>query len=233
MSVSSEVALVDKAAHYVTNRQLITSVGVPEEWRTQLTQHAAEMLLVYSESLQDIGDWVLADLLVWTEERVAQQVGKRTGREFWQRRDGAWEAISNRSKRGLSNGTLHNYKVTAARWPWSRRQHTDIIGFQHHLVLAALEPEEQDYWLDLASSGEWTAVQLRAKLYEGLATEPVCLPAESEVVRICQGAGIALSRKSHASVELFTDDAVVRFTATIRNNKPRLEIEHVDQERTD
>lgn len=42
---------------------------------------------------------------------------------------------------------------------WRRRQN---LSWSHHREVGALEPDEQDYWLDLAEQNDWTRQELRA-----------------------------------------------------------------------
>ena len=227
--VRDEEQLVDKAARYVEKRQLITSVGVPAEWRDKLTNHEAEMLLVYSESLNDIAEWVFSDLLCWTEEKVAAKLsGVRSGRDFWEQRDKAWADLNQRSKRGLAQATLYNMKATASAWPWARRIHTDIIGFEHHRLLVGMEQDQQDYWMELAQEGGWSSTQLRIRIYDldpltPKGTQDV-VQEEDDVVRFCLEAGLHIQRLNHARIELEIGGRRLMVEATRRSGKPVVSI---------
>lgn len=63
---------------------------------------------------------------------------------------------------GLDYKTLRNYTWVARRFKWSRRRAD--LSFQHHAEVAALPPEEQDQWLDRATSHQWSRNQLREHL---------------------------------------------------------------------
>jgi N6-adenosine-specific RNA methylase IME4 len=59
----------------------------------------------------------------------------------------------------LSYGTLANYRSVAARVESSRRR--EHLSFGHHAEVAALDPDEQDRWLDRAQGEQWTREDLR------------------------------------------------------------------------
>lgn len=63
---------------------------------------------------------------------------------------------------GLSPDTLKNYVSTANRVPRERRR--PELHFSHHQVVAALEPEDQEIWLDKAVVNNWTRAELQAHL---------------------------------------------------------------------
>lgn len=60
---------------------------------------------------------------------------------------------------GYDVQTLMNMVYVASRFPISRRR--ENLSWSHHEALAALEPEEQDRWLDQASTKRWSVSDLR------------------------------------------------------------------------
>lgn len=63
---------------------------------------------------------------------------------------------------GLSEHTLANYASTCGRLPRSRRRKN--LPFSIHAEVAWLTPEEQDDWLERASSSGWTRSIMREEL---------------------------------------------------------------------
>jgi hypothetical protein len=62
----------------------------------------------------------------------------------------------------LDYQTLRNYAVVARRFPPNRRR--ELLTFQHHAEVCALEDGEQERWLDLAEQGKWSRNELRRRL---------------------------------------------------------------------
>lgn len=63
---------------------------------------------------------------------------------------------------GYDPGTLRNTASVAAKFPAPRRRRSLTYG--HHADVAALAPEEQDYWLDLATERSLSVADLRTEL---------------------------------------------------------------------
>lgn len=63
---------------------------------------------------------------------------------------------------GYDAQTLMNMVYVASRFPISRRR--ENLSWSHHETLAALEPEEQDHWLDEARKHRWSVSDLRVML---------------------------------------------------------------------
>jgi hypothetical protein len=88
--------------------------------------------------------WLLGDWIVYGNERFG-------------------ERYSRASKiTGYDPQTLMNMVYVASRFPISRRR--EDLSWSHHEALAALEPEEQDSWLDQAAGHRWSVADLRAML---------------------------------------------------------------------
>jgi hypothetical protein len=65
----------------------------------------------------------------------------------------------------LDYQTLRNYAWVARRFELSRRRNR--LSFQHHAEVAALPPEDQDRWLDLAEGKGWSRNELRKNIRTG------------------------------------------------------------------
>jgi hypothetical protein len=80
----------------------------------------------------------------------------------------------------LDYQTLRNYAWVARRFELSRRRNR--LSFQHHAEVAALPPEDQDSWLDLAEGKGWSRNELRKNIrtntrgQEIQATSSILLP---------------------------------------------------------
>lgn len=154
-----------QALTYVTTRNLITSVGVAAT--RALSKEDVEQLLMVSGVLEDVSNWVLADLLVWGEERVASDHPKE-GREFWDARDKVWAEMLRLCKKNISKSAAYHLRATAQAWPYERRRTSSCISFEHHRLLSGYTPDQQEYWMDVAEAGEWSAARLRISLYSDI-----------------------------------------------------------------
>lgn len=71
---------------------------------------------------------------------------------------------------GWSEKTCKMYSWVASRIDRDRRR-MDRLGIKHHLMVAALTPDRQKYWLDRAADGDdgepWTAARLAKAIKEG------------------------------------------------------------------
>jgi len=72
-------------------------------------------------------------------------------------------------------GTLANDKFTAERVESSRRR--ENLSFSHHQEIAALEPDEQDFWLEQAESNAWTRQELRQAIRDARLVASPEIPA--------------------------------------------------------
>jgi hypothetical protein len=64
---------------------------------------------------------------------------------------------------GYDIKTLRNYAYVAKRFDLSRRR--DKLTWSHHAEVAALEPDEQDRWLDRATVDQLSVADLRTELH--------------------------------------------------------------------
>jgi hypothetical protein len=84
---------------------------------------------------------------------------------------------------GYDSQTLMNMAYVASRFAVSRRR--GKLSWSHHAEIAAMEPEEQDYWLERAETDRLSVRCLR----EGIRRERLRAKAEEE----------AAERESHGS----------------------------------
>ena len=67
--------------------------------------------------------------------------------------------------------TLMDSKWISGRIKFSRRR--ENLSFSHHKEVAALDPEEQTFWLQRAEDEGWTRNELRRAIKEQSTLEPV------------------------------------------------------------
>lgn len=83
-----------------------------------------------------IGDWVVKGEYVYNQ--TYDQIAVMTGYEM---------------------KTLYEYAYVARQIDFSIRM--ENLSFGHHQAVAALEPDQQQYWLEQASAGQWSISRLR------------------------------------------------------------------------
>lgn len=86
-----------------------------------------------------VGDWIRYGTAAWGERYV--EAARITG---------------------LDPKTLRNIAYVAGRFDLSRRR--DKLAWSHHAEVAALEPEQQEIWLDRAISSRLSPADLRIEL---------------------------------------------------------------------
>lgn len=157
---------VERARWFALDSGALTPIGIDPKF--QLDRSAISQLALYIGTLQDVGLWSVGDMLVWGEQQAARELNIGDGpknRQYFERRHIYWQAILDRCKLDITDTTAYNIYAAARAWPWDRRRHDEHLSFEHHRLLASREPEEQDYWLDMAVAGNWTVRQLRHHLY--------------------------------------------------------------------
>jgi hypothetical protein len=120
--------------------------------------------------------WVLGDWIAYGNQRFG-------------------ERYSRASKiTGYDTQTLMNMVYVATHFPVSRRR--ENLSWSHHETLAALDPEEQDDWLDQADRHRWSVADLRTMLRvarkerrEAAAVEPGAEEARPPRVLSCPHCG--------------------------------------------
>ncbi|TMR28024.1 hypothetical protein ETD85_37300 [Nonomuraea zeae] len=126
-----------------------------DDWR----QLGRQIHLITDSSVWWLGDW-----LVFGEECFPGRYKK---------------AIEETS---LEYQTLRNYAWVARRISMGRRR--DKLSFQHHAEVAALDPAEQDLWLDLAEQHGWSRNRLRGELRSARGGRRDEAPVSSIVLKI-------------------------------------------------
>jgi hypothetical protein len=83
----------------------------------------------------------------------------------------------------LEYGTLANAKWIASEFEFSCRH--ENLKFEHHYVVASLEPDVREYWLDRAANAvpSWSVRELKARIK---ATKTKPLPTHKPLLRFCQ-----------------------------------------------
>lgn len=86
----------------------------------------------------------------------------------------------------LSRGTLKNYASICKKFDASRRR--EHLTFEHHVAVAAVDPEEQDKLLDLAESDELSARDLRALAHSDEPTRRLTLEVPEQTIELWEAA---------------------------------------------
>lgn len=105
-------------------------------------------ILETSLRLTDGGCWYLADCVAFGWKKL--------------RDDPSWRIYATMIEAKYAKQSLYNVGSVARRVEISRRR--EILSFAHHAEVAALEPDEQDAWLDDAVSHNWSRNELRDEL---------------------------------------------------------------------
>lgn len=176
------------------NQMLVTRVGLQIE--TALTFDTWERAGLKFAQITDSTAWCLGDWLIYGQS------------EFSDRYKRAIEAAN------LDYQTLRNYAWVARRFSLARRRVS--LSFQHHAEVAALRPEIQDQFLDLAEAGGWSRNELRRQV-RGLKTESSdsvttigAMRVNSVQVRRWREAAEQLSCKFEDWIMRSLDDAAAR-----------------------
>jgi hypothetical protein len=88
--------------------------------------------------------WLLGDWIVYGNEKFGERYARAS------------------KITGYDPQTLMNMVYVASRFPTSRRR--ENLSWSHHEALAALEPDEQEDWLDQAAVHRWSVSDLRTML---------------------------------------------------------------------
>lgn len=89
----------------------------------------------------DSSAWCLGDWIIYGESRYTDRYRRAV------------------KAAGLDYQTIRNYAWVARSFDQSRRRSS--LSFQHHAEVAALAPEQQDYWLDQSKRFGWSRNELR------------------------------------------------------------------------
>lgn len=87
------------------------------------------------------------------------------GREKWDRAGFKKRVDIAEVKTGLDPDTLRVYSCLARRVPFENRN--PKCSFQHHRIVAKLEPQEQSKWLNIAEKKAMTGKRLKASIVSG------------------------------------------------------------------
>lgn len=87
------------------------------------------------------------------------------GREKWDRAEFKKRVDIAEVKTGLDPDTLRVYSCLARRVPFENRN--PKCSFQHHRIVAKLEPKEQSKWLNIAEKKAMTGKRLKASIVSG------------------------------------------------------------------
>lgn len=112
----------------------MTGVGIDPEFRVlsrDKWKQLGDLLFRFERSIQ----WLIGDWLAYGEENK------------W----GEHEKIA--KEMGYAKVTLFDYKYVASSVPFLVRQ--ENLSFGHHKLVAGKDPEEQQYWLEKASNGDY------------------------------------------------------------------------------
>lgn len=131
-----------------------TLIGLDFE-RTDLSYEEFEQVGRALRGIDDAWHWWVGDWLNFGEmtfgEEVAQAVDDKSDRYDLAR-----------SVTGKAQGTLQNCRWVAGAVAKSRRR--SELSWEHHRFVAAMEPDEQTEWLNLAIDGPLNATELKAAI---------------------------------------------------------------------
>lgn len=122
----------------------LTSTALDLSERPDLPLESCEALAAFFGQLNHSSRWWIADLLNFVEMRHGEYVAHVS------------EAT------GLAPQTIENIMSVGRRVPPSRRR--ERVSFSLHAEVAALEPEEQVRWLEVAEKERLTKTELRARI---------------------------------------------------------------------
>lgn len=117
-----------------------TSLFLPDDLSLSTWRNIGDVIVSFSDS----SAWWIGDWLVFGQSIY----GDRYKRAM--------------AETSLDYQTLRNYAWIARRFEPSRRR--EKLTFQHHVEVAALDPQEQDHWLDLATNFHWSRNELRRQI---------------------------------------------------------------------
>lgn len=133
LEVQLQNAIVPDGQDLVWGRWRLSPVGLvaPDDVTGDEYQQIGEVLLTLDSRLQ----WLIGDWVVYGDQWEYGETYKTLAEQF-----------------GYEVATLHNYASVCRRVHFSLRN--ENLTYGHHNVVAAMTPEEQQYWLNLASIGD-------------------------------------------------------------------------------
>jgi hypothetical protein len=72
---------------------------------------------------------------------------------------------------GYAEQTLRNAVYVARAIAPDRRRSPDVVSFAHHAEVAAMSPEQQEYWLKICEEEHLTREQLRRRIKKAIAEQ--------------------------------------------------------------
>jgi len=143
---------------------------------TVVTQTTDEVSLSFIEEqfqFTPTGLVVSGDPTYQDWEQVGRQLEYIQGAVHWwigdwlnygERRWGEMYTQAMQDETGFEYQTLADDKWVAGQIEFSSRN--ENLSFKHHRVVAPLEPEQQEQWLDQAEEEDWSAAELRRQISE-------------------------------------------------------------------
>ena len=129
----------------------------------ELTRDEYETLGYVLGGMHETLKWAIGDYLIEGERRYGQ------------------EAYQLQESLGISEESRRQYVRVAEAIPMSRR-HPELT-WSHHRAVSALEPAEQDMWLEQAEAHHWSKAELEAHRHPEGTTQVVV----NEVIRAANG----------------------------------------------
>lgn len=98
------------------------------------------------------------------------------------------------SETGLHPETLRKYQWVSSRIPYERRRQPPM-EYSHHELVAGLDAEQQEFWLNQAEENNWTVSELRRQMKEEQEPNPgkrdgthyTCPKCEADLVLTSDG----------------------------------------------
>jgi hypothetical protein len=134
------------AAEQLPGASRKSAKGVPISWKPthelglQEWATAGRRLGALSRSIQ----WLLGDWIAYGNVKFGERYARAA------------------QITGYDKQSLMNMVYVASRFNFSRRR--ENLSWSHHEAVAALDEEEQGYWLDLAFTHRWSVADLRTML---------------------------------------------------------------------
>lgn len=135
---------------------LATRVGlrIPAGLEYEVWERAGQRIARVADS----SAWCLGDWIIYGETRYTDRYRRAV------------------KAAGLDYQTIRNYAWVARRFDHGRRR--SALSFQHHAEVAAMEPAQQDHWLDQAKRFGWSRNELRRNIRAARQgkSEPAAVP---------------------------------------------------------
>lgn len=175
LAVRREQSIIDPNGRMALGRFALTAVGVviPDDVSKEEWQHARDAMIHWDNAVQ----WWLGDMLAHGERVYSE----------------GYKLIA--AQTGKDVKTLRNYVYVAKSVPMSLRR--DKLSFGHHMLVAAMEPDDQHAWLDYAERMQLSVSELRKAINgEPAKKPPTVMPPElkQHIVFLASLNGVPLDR---------------------------------------